>query len=318
MSQWTPGRLVLIEDAWWVGMAPARVIEWFGDPCAPPEILKGFLELMGERQVPEEAKRALASNPGLPLHDLMPWALNELVRTYPKQVLANPAFRLRITLKPELLDGLSMPAQLALLERDEVPPEFIRRLAASNRICGVLRSAAASNPACPPDLQVQYLKHSRLVRNSLSLNPRLLPEVAEVLARDIHWAPRCCLAAQGPMSEALLDVLAHDPNWRVRAGLASRRGLSAELCALLSRDVYYRVRLGIAEREDAPREVLLEMAAREQGRLILLALIGNESVPAEALGRLRRHRSEEVRVRLKRREADEAFEAGPRASSPTA
>jgi hypothetical protein len=147
---------------------------------------------------------ALAANPSVPIHKLM-----DLIRLKPAEVLHNPAFELHLAVNPRILHQLDIRAKVSLVRCEETHPEIIRKLATKRSTPVVVRAAAASNPACPPDLLRSYINgHAWQVRSALARNQCVPRDLLYALSGDKKAQVRNAVAGRRDLPPGLADTLA--------------------------------------------------------------------------------------------------------------
>lgn len=241
--------------------------------------------------------RAMAASPSTRL-DL----LEVLLQVCPTQVLGNPAFRLAMATDSGLIGQLGVAGQAAIAGCETADPQLIRRLAARRTRSARCRMAAAANPSCPPDMLWDYLRHRRPVRVALAGNPALPDALIAAILEDTSWQVREQIAMRPSLSEAFFSAVAGDADWHVRRSLAKNERLPKPIMHALVTDPYYRVREQVAARQDLAPDLLAAMAAREQGHVVLSAVITNPSTPEDALGHLTADLGSQVATALYRRQ----------------
>jgi hypothetical protein len=233
------------------------------DPSSPPDLLLSLVDARREVGAVPGASQALARNPGVPLEGLL-----ELVRDHPLEVTQNPAFRLQQAMSGDFVWSLPVGVQCAIARCPDVDEALIRQLASSRRRPVMVRTAAARNPACPPDLVAAYMRQAWRVRNGLAANPALPAALVGRLASDHKKEVRASVGRRSTLSDALLQQLSVDTEPRVRATIARRAGLSPRL--------------------------LLKMAASEHASAVQCALIRNRNMPDDGVARFSASGRDEV------------------------
>ena len=262
------------------------VAKMCADPSSPPDLLLNLVDERTEVGAVPGASLALACNPGVPLEGLL-----HLVRDHPLEVTQNPAFRLQQAMSGDFVWSLPVGVQCAIARCADVDEALIRQLATSRRRPVMVRTAAARNPACPPDLVAAYMRQAWRVRNGLAANPALPAALMGRLASDDKKEVRSSVGRRSDLSESLLQQLSVDPAPRVRATIARRVGLSPTM--------------------------LLKMAASEQASAVQCALIRNRNMPDDGVARFYASGTDEVREAMQQRRARARGTVSRGASDPS-
>jgi hypothetical protein len=171
------------------------------------------LRALAEDECPR-VRQAVAANPNAPRDVLF-----DLASEFPRAFVDNAALPLMLLENPRFIHDMPEDSLCALLELEDVPPEFLD-LGARHRSWNVKRMVAAHGQT-PGDLLVRLARHYFFFEE-VAQNPNTPRSYLEFLVEHPWDSIRLLVARRDKLDADLAEILANDDDAEVRRAAEGR------------------------------------------------------------------------------------------------